>query len=567
MSEQVHSRTWQERLGGRYSISLLSYLTTSLLSFPFIAQLQGFGNLPGSDVVDWVAIYFIAIGINGCVVYFLHRTIFASRRERPVAAWIVIANNGFQGALFGTSLLIGSNILNLKHNFSAPLQIIFLTFVATWWGSTLPIFLDQRLENLQRRDELIHQAVLTESLSARQQESTKALNELMHGKIRAELSSAELEFKEKIDSIDWEGSSKLLLSAASTTVRPMSHEISRMKGLTYPRIRWWTLPINIIRNQPINVWLIIIVGLAAAAPQQVQQFGATRAFTLIAIVDLLIIVIGLSANRLMMRFKKLHATIFVGAALLLQISIPILVYFREKWVPGISGLGWQGLQLIGGFLLILLTSGFAAWGKINERLNANFQEDLKEKHIQAIASSQHIAKLAREASKILHGSVQTRLVACALAIDQAALAGDEVKLNEAILQAQQVLSAPLKEENFGETLIDEINRKASLWNEICEIDISIHGDKELSQDFIIQVGRVVEEAIANAIRHGRAKRISISSTFTDEGAISLEVIDDGTGPKGGSPSFGSALLDQASRGNWSLKGTTQGTELKVLIPH
>jgi signal transduction histidine kinase len=268
----------------------------------------------------------------------------------------------------------------------------------------------------------------------------------------------------------------------------------------------------------------------------------------------------------MKKYPEHHMLIFITTSLLLQISIPINVYFREIWAPGNSSVSWQIQQLISGLVLILTTSGFGAWSSINSRLNANFREDIDHRRIEAIATSRQIADQTREASRLLHGEVQTKLIACAMAIDHAAAVGDEKKLDQAITQSLTVLTSPIGRARFSQSLHEEISRKVSLWDQICTISFTISENvTDLDSRKVSQIGRVVEEAISNAVRHGHAKNLSIQLTKASSNSIDIEILDDGIGPQNGASSLGSALLTQVSGGNWSLKKLENGTLLHLQI--
>jgi signal transduction histidine kinase len=79
------------------------------------------------------------------------------------------------------------------------------------------------------------------------------------------------------------------------------------------------------------------------------------------------------------------------------------------------------------------------------------------------------------------------------------------------------------------------------------------------------IGRIVEEAISNGIRHGKATSIHISVARLDGATVRLVVLDNGRGPQGGAPSLGSAYLQQASANRWSLTPEHQGCRLEVFV--
>jgi signal transduction histidine kinase len=324
------------------------------------------------------------------------------------------------------------------------------------------------------------------------------------------------------------------------------------------------LPLNIVKNQPINIWLTIIIACVSSLPQQIKLFGFNRALTLNVAIYIAIAIVGGVANKLMNFYPRFRATFFVSASLLLQITIPISVHFRNQWIPGISGTGWQVSQFFSGLALLLLTSGFGGWFSLQEKLNMNFREELQQRHIDLIAVSRQFAYATREASKLLHGQVQSKLVACAMAIDVAAQSGDENKIKDAVQSALRIITSPLSSSVVASNLLEELNRKASLWGEICSIEIEV-GDhlSTLTSDQVVQLGRVVEEGISNAIRHGRAKKIVIAVKRVSPDSISVKILDNGVGPQNGQPSMGSALIGQASGGNWTLEAVENGTLLSM----
>ena len=78
------------------------------------------------------------------------------------------------------------------------------------------------------------------------------------------------------------------------------------------------------------------------------------------------------------------------------------------------------------------------------------------------------------------------------------------------------------------------------------------------------ISQLIEEAVVNSIKHGRAKKIHIQAS-PSAGAIKVEIHDDGTleeGPKGSG--LGSILFDTFTDG-WSLGRSENKTVLKFSI--
>jgi glucose-6-phosphate-specific signal transduction histidine kinase len=151
-----------------------------------------------------------------------------------------------------------------------------------------------------------------------------------------------------------------------------------------------------------------------------------------------------------------------------------------------------------------------------------------------------------------------------MAIDGASAAGNEQGRIDALLEAMTILAQPLLEERTAGSVRDEVQRKVDLWGALCEFTVDVEDDGKGPESLSETVGRVVEEGISNAMRHGQATRIDISVTIAN-GMCQVELTDNGCGPGSGRPGVGSALLHQSSGGDWTLTGLEQGSRLAVAV--
>jgi signal transduction histidine kinase len=258
--------------------------------------------------------------------------------------------------------------------------------------------------------------------------------------------------------------------------------------------------------------------------------------------------------------------IFIVTIVVLQVTVVFRTVFREIWIPGSAPLSWQLTQVLAGVLVIFLTSGFGAWRAKDRELQANFTAEIQLDQIEAIAQSRQVATLALESAQILHGAVQTRLVACAMMIEQASRDRDETMLNLALEEALSILQNPLPGEKRSGSVTDEVSRKTALWDGLCECDINISPEADItSPSTVITLGRVVEEGISNAIRHGQATHITITITMSPESNYQVCLQDNGRGPTKSTPGMGSAYLTQVSDGQWSVSASPRGSDLLVLV--
>ena len=83
----------------------------------------------------------------------------------------------------------------------------------------------------------------------------------------------------------------------------------------------------------------------------------------------------------------------------------------------------------------------------------------------------------------------------------------------------------------------------------------------------VAAGRIVQEAIGNACRHGHADEVCVTITEGDDAGMTVCVDDNGSGPLDGAPGVGRAMFTEISRGQVSLtKRADGGARLTVILP-
>jgi hypothetical protein len=127
----------------------------------------------------------------------------------------------------------------------------------------------------------------------------------------------------------------------------------------------------------------------------------------------------------------------------------------------------------------------------------------------------------------------------------------------------------------GQESIDPIDvhltRLAERWAGLIDIDYSISAisqtDIDASPVLLSRVSSVIEEAINNAVTHGRAPTVSITVDTTEADGIYIHILDNGQGlPPEVVLGFGLREI-QAISVSWSLSAAPgQGALLEVTLP-
>lgn len=139
-----------------------------------------------------------------------------------------------------------------------------------------------------------------------------------------------------------------------------------------------------------------------------------------------------------------------------------------------------------------------------------------------------------------------------------------LQLWEARLDAFMVAT----EASGAHTLSAEVTRTCVLWSGLCRISTSFNSDlAALRGPLAIAAGRIVEEAIGNACRHGHADEVRVTVDSNDEDGITVCVDDNGSGPLHGDPGVGRTMFADISGGRVSLtRLDSGGARLTVLVP-
>lgn len=166
----------------------------------------------------------------------------------------------------------------------------------------------------------------------------------------------------------------------------------------------------------------------------------------------------------------------------------------------------------------------------------------------------------------VHHSVQSELTALRMQLMEAATADDPGQRTAVRADALQrfdrlvALQPPWAKQRHGRDVVHEV---AGAWSGIAHVQVSATDAGTQAQWEI--AGLVVEEGVANAVRSGHARNVTVS--IRDEaGQLVVDVEDDGDGLLEPSrPGIGTSWLDRVAPGAWRRTSSDRGTHLTVCI--
>lgn len=467
------------------------------------------------------------------------------RAEGPrTRAFLVISAAALTGGAFGLGIAIFARLLGLSDVDPLWWRVLGSAVIIAWFEIVFALSMDARARLRIRQEALLDDALALESARL----TTTSMIEELQAEITREVNRGLIDARDQVPRITspdeadalmarWPEVAAGLRNAAAQTVRPLSRRLWESAPGAPEKPRPWSLLTYVVSHQPLrplSVSTLYVLGSGAAALREASL--AEGLGQLIFGVVVIVTVMG-AANAAMRRAPRWHATVFIGAALLLQ--VPVVAAYalspRDGSTPD-SAVGMLA-TVIAGLIVIVATSAFGAVSSLSAQRLDVLAAELNRQFIETTVRNQHLASLLREAGGIVHGSVQSRLLGSAMAIEEAGRNRDPEQFSTALTRALEALEHPVTTlgRPRASSVRDELARRSALWEGLCEVEYVVGADvTDLAPDTIDSIGRITEEAIANAVRHGEAQHVVVTLDVDREttafAGLLLTISDDGRGP-------------------------------------
>ena len=569
---------WQEfkdRAGGPWSISWQAFAVSVPISL--VAAMGAIGNLAKTASDFWLA---AAIAAATCVaigafLYLLAKTFYRNRFKKPVSLWVVGLTGLVSGAIFSLGIALGKSLLGANFFEDLWVQIFANSVLIAWWGITIALMLDATDRFSRQRDEVIEAAIEIELVKVRGSATEQRLRESMNKKISSEISEARSTLKAAMKAAErnrkdasWQPISRLMREIASDVMRPLSKKLWDSAAVVFPRPTLIQVLRNIVDAQPLRPLALTIIAVLLSASTLVKTFGQVPGQTVLTATIIYIWVAVPAAMAVIKRNPKLHRLMFIVTIFGFQIFDTLAWMWAGQQAGVEVSVGTLAVNVVACAVLILLTSGFGAFGNVNEVSLQAFRQDVSNKQLSVLVNNKVVSALALEASRNLHGRVQTRLLSCAAAIDRAAASGDIDLLNRALIEVNDIFdgAALAQPEESILSLGKQLAAIAKHWDGLCEVNLNLDESLDgLPAKTASDIADIAEEAVTNAVRHGQAAQVDIR--VEDLGStVGVTVSDNGHFATDGAPGVGTELIRLLSHGDFSLtKNALGGATLRVNV--
>jgi signal transduction histidine kinase len=243
--------------------------------------------------------------------------------------------------------------------------------------------------------------------------------------------------------------------------------------------------------------------------------------------------------------------------------------------------------LVVGLCLVAILAGMtaSAMSRAISGLRRASENIAEQNRLIAEASTQlevSTAQLREQVAQMLHGPVQGRLAAIALSLrlfvdghhNGHAVSGDatfrrcRALLGQVIVDIEAIMNGGALDQESIEARVDHL---ANRWSGLIEVSYRMSPDAlaaiETSPALPSHVMSVIEEAINNAVSHGRARSMSITVSAGPDNEIRVEAGDDGQSLVGEVvPGMGLRSIEGIG-GVWSLRSASGGgVQFTVTLP-
>jgi two-component system sensor histidine kinase DesK len=555
-------------LGGRWAVSLRGGLIFSALlliggSVGALSQLE----MPPRAVVTLALISWLVISV---LYLAADLTVFRQRRTRPVpVAWLIalgasagLARGAIALALPESRAVLGdgwSGVATAAAYFVPPtvlmtVLITYLIAITDWYATErarLLLFeIDAEAARLRAVGALnAARAVITTRIQNSLEEQLSARERAAKGANPA----ARL--------------SDILLDAAAGYVRPESHRLwqerdgmPRRSSLGDLERASLAAPLPIVL--PYVMWATVVVPAAA-----VHLGGATRLAGALAVLAAMAVLYPLGSAAIRRYAPAPHYL----RARLLSLVVMIPAALIGPIVAAALGLdATSTLERVVPVAVIVALTIAVSWAQAALRLADTRLHTLRnhaeEAEFERLALEAATEQMQRDLALYLHGTVQAGLVASAYAIQDAAARGDKIALEQAIDGARA--AAARADEHTPAVTRDLAAVRAAIdetWGGVLAVRW-ILPDSELSATVVDRLGKVARECLANASIHGAASEVTVRIVVDVEQVI-VEITDNGRGLGDGSPGLGSAVLNEATGGQWTIASVpTGGAQVRAVVP-
>jgi signal transduction histidine kinase len=471
------------------------------------------------------------------------------------------------GAVRGMTINIAIGILNLEQKVPSLYKVFNSAISLPLWFIGLAVFVESRRQ-FQREFEALFLR------SVRKQQSTTGVQhdgagELGEEKLIVHLQSVATslanDIKRVLDlptsQINFAHQAGKIQDLINTELRPASAQLWNSSTLTAPKLSFSALLRISLLEQKLRVFLVslffspyIFIGLNGSQGWQYAVFATFFAISMNVMIYVLCE--ELFKNRVLSR-KNTNIAIMLFGFLVPLLMILFVIPDQLFWANTVLA------KILYQFFLsssnILLLFAFNLYKLLSQQRTAvleYFEHILHSRETSSVLKQDLSAVRNIDLARYLHGEFQAGLIATSLLLERAANTGDTELARHALRSAVDILSqdhAQLSQTKISSP-VARLEKISDGWRGIATVTFSVDWIEGLDASELNDAIVLIDEAVANAVRHAKAASISVNGYLSGVD-LAIEILSDGAMMTHNAAGLGTKLFNElASNWEYSRRG-------------
>ncbi len=218
------------------------------------------------------------------------------------------------------------------------------------------------------------------------------------------------------------------------------------------------------------------------------------------------------------------------------------------------------------FIALLLTAnGYNLVKSQREEVLASLESHILGEKYNAPLSHGGDAQHKSDLANYLHGEIQAGLTASSLLLQQAAKSGDSDLAQEALERATGLLNQDLTNITFTRMAAPalKIQKITDAWKGIADISVALPPFEQLGETTLRSLVQLIEEAVANSIRHAQATDIKISGVLKSN-VLTISIISNGNPMAKGRAGLGTKMFNELTE-EWNYSSESGHNRLTLTL--
>lgn len=339
-------------------------------------------------------------------------------------------------------------------------------------------------------------------------------------------------------------------------IRPTSVELWRTNKINTPKIPLRTLLSISLLEYRLRVPLVVLISIPYLFVGLNGALGLRIAIAqclFILSYDLIVFALAEVLYRFQITSREISNLVVLSSGFIVPCLIQIyFIPIDFKTSDTFIDLFIYHSVLTVAFIALLLTvNGYNIVRKQRQEVLASLESHILGEKYNAPLTHGGDAQHKSDLANYLHGEIQAGLTASSLLLQQAAKSGDSDLAQEALERASGLLNQDLTNISFTRMAAPaiKIQKITDAWKGIADISVALPPFDLLGETTLRSSVQLIEESIANAIRHSQASDIKISGVLKDS-VLTISLISNGKPIAKGRAGLGTKMFNELTE-EWS----------------